>query len=86
MTASPAPGEPPPTRWQGRAAPTSGASHPHQAIASQPYSTDQWANAAAVARAGAGIALGAAMAGAAPIEEAIDELVALASEGACARQ
>jgi hypothetical protein len=90
------------------------------------FSMDQWANAAAVARAGAGIALGAdrdvrlvmdlpdartleglrpaveallhdeatrrraqelgaAMAGAAPVEEAIDELVALASEGACAR-
>lgn len=90
------------------------------------FSMDQWANAAAVARAGAGIALGAdrddrlvmdlpsprtidglrpaveallhdgatrrraqelgaAMAAAAPVEEAIDELVALASEEACAR-
>jgi UDP:flavonoid glycosyltransferase YjiC (YdhE family) len=89
------------------------------------FSIDQWANAAAVARAGAGIALGAdrhdrlvlglpdartieglrpaveallhdgatrrrarelgaAMAAAAPVEEAIDELVALASAAACA--
>jgi UDP:flavonoid glycosyltransferase YjiC (YdhE family) len=91
------------------------------------FSMDQWANAAAVARAGAGIALGAdrdirlvmdlpdartldglapavqallhdgatrrrareigaAMAAAAPVEEAIDELVALALEGTWARQ
>ena len=90
------------------------------------FSMDQWANAAAVARAGAGIALGAdrddrlvmdlpsartidglrpaveallhdgatrrraqelgaAMAGAVPVEDAIDELVALASVGAGAR-
>jgi UDP:flavonoid glycosyltransferase YjiC (YdhE family) len=90
------------------------------------FSMDQWANAAAVARAGAGIALGAdrddrlvmdlpgartleglrpavqallhdeatrrrahelgaAMAAAAPLEQAVDELVALAAAGACAR-
>jgi UDP:flavonoid glycosyltransferase YjiC (YdhE family) len=90
------------------------------------FSMDQWANAAAVARAGAGIALGAdrdvrlvmdlpgartldglapavqallhdgatrrrarelgaAMAAAAPVEQAVDELVALASERACSR-